>query len=154
MSNRTQSYTTKHYKVQPAEKEIDYFKIPTDVLQANGFNVTMNPIPLRNDEFLDVNIHMKDIDHTKVETVVLNIQVGKGKTRACYDLIEKYSKEGYIVLVLSPFKKLVKKDCVNLTKRGLEVFNYEDLEKTMKAANQSGYHFNFEQHVDHNIHVM
>lgn len=148
------SYTTSPLEFELAEQPIDYFKIPIDVLQANGFAVTMNEIPLRSDEFLDVNSHMGNINHANVETVVFNIQVGKGKTRACYDLIEKYAKEGYIVLVLSPFKKLVEKDHANLTKRGLEAFNYEHLGQTMEAAKQPGYHFNFQPHVDHNIHVM
>ncbi len=148
------SYTTSQLDFQLAEQEIDYFKIPTDVLQANGFTVDMNQIPLRSNEFLDVNNHMGNIDHSKTETVVFNIQVGKGKTRACYDLIAKYAKEGYIVLVLSPFKKLVEKDWANLTKRGLEAFNYEHLGQTMEAAKQPGYHFNFMPHVDHSIHVM
>ena len=97
---------------------------------------------------------MANLDHTKSESVIFNIQVGKGKTRACYQLIEHYAKLDYVVLVLSPFKRLVEKDCKELKKKGLEVYNYEDLPATMAAAAQPGYHFNFLPHVEHTIHVM
>lgn len=58
---------------------------------------------------------------------MFNVQVGKGKTTICYNLIEQYVKQGYKVIVVSPFKKLVEKDFNTLTARGLNTFQYGQL---------------------------
>lgn len=124
---QTQSFSyTSEYST--AESPIDYFEIPVDVLQTNNFKVTHNELQLVQGEQLSVFKHLSNIDHSYRETVVLNIQTGIGKTTACYELIEQYAQKGYMVLVLSPFKKLVQKDYNALVNRGLKVFNYENLE--------------------------
>jgi hypothetical protein len=147
-------YQTTSYSAEPINKEIDYFKLPVESLRRNGFDVTMNTVPLAANEWLSLDTHLSTIDHNRVETVALNIQVGKGKTTACYKLIEKYSKDGYVVIVCSPFKRLVRKDCANLIALGLTPFNYESLKDAMDAAGKPGYHFDFEPHIDHDVHVM
>lgn len=147
-------YQTTAYSVAPISKQIDYFRLPVESLRRDGFEVTMNTVPLAANEWLSLDTHLSSIDHSRVETVALNIQVGKGKTTACYKLMERYFKEGYIVIVCSPFKRLVRKDCENLASLGLTPFNYENIEGTMEAASKPGFNFDFEPHVDHDIHVM
>ena len=82
---------------------------------------------LADNQHLSVDNHLNVIDHACEETVILNIQVGKGKTTACYTLIEKYARDGYKVIVLSPFKKLVEKDFISIARIGLPTFHYEQL---------------------------
>src|SRR5690606_17607954 len=60
--------------------------------------------------FLNQSEHLPDLENGKKETVVFNFQVGRGKTQLCYELVKKYADEGYIVIVCSPFIKLVEKD--------------------------------------------
>jgi len=74
--------------VNTIEREIDYFKIPVEIFARNGYEARKQIIPLANDEWLSVENHLSNIDHNKKEAVVFNIQVGKGKTTACYKLFE------------------------------------------------------------------
>jgi hypothetical protein len=153
MNNNT-IYKTVECSIETRTTEIDYFKIPVEELKLEGFSVTSNQIQLATDEWLSVNSHLSGIDRRKKETIAFNIQVGKGKTTACYQLIAEHMKMGNIVIVCSPFKRLVRKDCENLTRLCLYPFNYETLEETFQKAKEPGFHFNFEPHIDHDVHVM
>lgn len=125
---------------------IDYFKIPVDVLKADKFTVSHKMVELKADEMLSVKEHFATLDSAENETVVLNIQVGKGKTTSCYELIEQYSKQGYKIIVASPFKKLVEKDYAELKKRKLSIFHYGELTDDIET--------NFDKYIDCNVQVM
>lgn len=74
-----------------------------------------------------------DIDNNPDEklSTIINIGVGQGKTRAIYDLVEYLDGKGdYIVMMVSPLKKLTYKDLHELKEeRKLNVIHYEDPEK-------------------------
>jgi hypothetical protein len=127
MQHYTIPYVTDNIEFSETPKEIDYFKIPVESLKADGFKVSQHLISLSPKEHLSVANHLKEIDHSITESIILNIQVGKGKTTACYELMGKYATEGYMVIVLSPFKKLVEKDSIALCQKGLKVFTYDIL---------------------------
>ncbi|PWV45346.1 DEAD/DEAH box helicase [Chitinophaga sp. S165] len=116
---------------------IDYFHLSPSIINIpdehdhikNGDELDLN---LGADEYLTID-HL-NIDHSKKETIVFNLPVGKGKTSVCYDLVRKYHAEGYYVIICSPFVKLVEKDKEELAKyfEPHEIFTYLDIEKTTK----------------------
>lgn len=123
------SYTTESFdytsEYSTIDRKIDFFELQLKDFSEKG---TKYNIELGEDEYLSIDKHLYNINHETRETVILNVQTGKGKTSICYDLIEKYANKGYIVIVLSPFTKLVEKDYEALKKRsGLKVFNYAQL---------------------------
>jgi len=121
---------------------IDYFKIPVDRLIQEGFEVTRKEIKLEPDEQLNYEVHFKEFDYRKEETVVLNIQAGKGKTTFFYDLIRRYGKrrKEYVVIICSPFKKLIEKDYAELVSRyageNIIIRNYLHLETEKKQIKE------------------
>lgn len=88
---------------------IDYFSLETSYFPT-PFQTTKNLYNLKAGEYFSLKKHHANFDYDKKETVVLNFQVGQGKTTLCYDLIAQYEKKGYCVIVCSPFIKLVNKD--------------------------------------------
>lgn len=142
----TQNYKTTKIRFKAQATPIDYFTIPVDALKADRFNVQRREIPLKPDEHLSAETHLRTVLGHMSETYLLNIQVGKGKTTACYNLIEKFVKQGYKVIVLSPFKKLVEKDYEAVEQKGLSVFHYEQL--------AGDGHMQYEEHLKCEVQVM
>jgi hypothetical protein len=134
----------KAYKVQdiPFETEqvpIDSFSVPDVVLENDGYRVVHQQYELLQDNiegnptignYLTKDVLKNLADYPEKTTVIIDVQVGKGKTQSCYDLIEDYSKDDdTVVLMLSPFRKLVEKDNRALKdQRGLSVFCYKELD--------------------------
>lgn len=128
----------------PVEVErigVDTFLIPSDVIARCGYTYLcpvyelledgMESLPHQNVGEYITKESLKSVASIAEEaTIVLNVQVGKGKTQACYDLINEYSKgDKKVVLMVSPFKKLVEKDFTALTALGVSAFNYMQLPK-------------------------
>lgn len=123
------------------EIAIDSFYIPLDAIAAQGYSClyAYNELRKANKEELATQSWsdylsmeaLKEVASIKDEaTIVMDIQVGKGKTSCCYDLIKEYASDGdKVILMVSPFKKLVEKDYDALTERNLSVFNYMHLPK-------------------------
>lgn len=134
---------------------IDYFKIPTEFLRDANFSVEEVNVNLDGGQHFSISEHLHHLNHSQRESVLFNIQLGKGKTTTCYDLIEKYSEEGYFVLVLSPFKKLVDKDYHALTERGVHAFDYRDLEEDQdREGDSSDIHELRKHYLKYKVHVM
>jgi hypothetical protein len=121
-------------------QRIDSFLLPLKALAKDGFKVyslnMANEVEFPVNEGWDsIGEHLKSnllqtyAQWPEKNTVVLDIPVGRGKSSSCYDLIQRYSKdERNVVLVLSPFRKLVKKDYDEINgKRKISAFNYESL---------------------------
>jgi len=132
---------------------VDHFTLPLDELERDGFKVrwyshsegigdTLSqtftkdgesaPLPeFLTKEELGSFSHIMGASEGFRQTVVYDIQVGKGKTTAFYDIIsDLYQDESNIILVLSPFKKLVEKDYKALKgERGIDAFCYLDFKK-------------------------
>lgn len=131
---------------------IDHFTLPVDALKADGFNVRVftedNGDGDKRSRFEDGNPSLNEfllkedlldvLDDDRRETIVVDIQVGKGKTTAFYDLIEHlYKDESNVMLVLSPFKKLVEKDYQALSiEKGLDAFSYLSFKKMTSLATE------------------
>ena len=127
MDNQVQSYLTEPLDFSLSPREIDYFKIPVEQLRSDGFTVDTHDLkPVPNAPFTTEDLEGLTEDNR--ETVIFNMQTGKGKTTVCYDLIEKYANAGYIVFMVSPFKKLIEKDYEALNGLNVGVFNYNDIE--------------------------
>jgi hypothetical protein len=108
---------------------IDYFKIPVDRLSEAGYNVKLTKLSLA-ERRMNLETDLKELNFKEKETVVLNIPTGRGKTTICYELIKKYASKNYMVVVCSPFTKLVEKDFAELSKfDGLKVRNYMQLDE-------------------------
>jgi hypothetical protein len=112
--------------------DIDFFKIPEDKLKAHGFTVEKKEIELSTIQrisraFLEDN----GLEPDKRETVVFNLPTNAGKSTTAYELIQHYYREkGNLVIVCSPFIKLVEKDVRELTDVwSVPVFNYKELVK-------------------------
>lgn len=149
---------------------IDYFSLETNHFPA-PFQTTKNLYNLKAGEYFSLKKHYANFDYDKKETIVLNFQVGQGKTTLCYDLIQEYDKRGYFVLVCSPFTKLVNKDYGELKSRfgnivgsgGIKgtlkkIFKYDDYNKKERLY-IDGLEYNGDYMADlapvtHNIHIM
>ena len=131
-------------------QSIDYFKIPIDRLIKDGFTAKKIEIPNVPGGFLNFERDFQKFKMTDKETVIFNFQVGKGKTTICYELIKKYSESGNIVIVCSPFKKLVEKDYSELTLANPSTIirNYIQIDDLIKDD------FTISDFVKCNIHVM
>jgi hypothetical protein len=91
--------------------DIDYFQLKEEYFTDNGFTTEKEFIKLETSEdYVEYDKHLGSLNLGKKETVVLNFQVGKGKTSLCYKLIKEYYNRGYYVIICSPFIKLVLKD--------------------------------------------
>lgn len=109
---------------------IDYFKIPVDTLIKEGFTAKEHQINLGADEYLSSGTYLIPgiFNKDSSDTCVFNVMVGKGKTTLCYNLIKDYVKNDYVVIMLSPYKKLVEKDFEELNNNmQLDCFNYLDI---------------------------
>ncbi len=138
----------KKYKAEQVPFEvhqlgIDQFVIPVDLLRAEGNAVTrvlyepemLTPIEqIAPDsesigEYLDGAKLMSEAQYAEELTVVIDLPVGKGKTTGCYDAIAEYTHDPMtVILVVSPFRKLVDKDYKALqSERKLRVFSYNEI---------------------------
>ncbi len=120
------------------EQRIDSFDLPTNEIQADGFNVIFPYVVNKRENWPEADLIDDYITgdlleaYAKLEdnlTFVIDLQVGRGKSQSCYELIERYSKEDdKVIFVLSPFRKLVEKDFAVLHKgMGISAYNYESL---------------------------
>jgi hypothetical protein len=127
-----------------AQQAIDYFKLTEEMFE--GLEVTKPILSLTPDDKLSVLKHLmweaetgkfsedSPIDPMENDTVVFNLQVGKGKSTTFYQLMEAYAnmdeeEGGYVVIVCSPFIKLVEKDYNLLSEYcpTLKIASYKDL---------------------------
>lgn len=128
-------FTTKSISFKVYETDIDHFMVPVDLLAQDGFKVHEKQVfdpgsewQLALPQYLDTKELLTYRDIGAKETVILDIPVGRGKTTACYNTIEYFAKdEQYVILVLSPFKKLVDKDYEAIIGKGIDAFNYQSL---------------------------
>lgn len=94
---------------------IDYFKLTEDYFIKDGFHFSKEEIKFKKDQrYLDGNEHLETLDLEKKETVVLNFQVGKGKSTVLHLLLGHYYNEGYQILICSPYIKLIENEIYNL----------------------------------------
>lgn len=102
-----QSFSIKH-----KQRKIDYFKIDSDsFLWGKEIELKANQGGYITKDFID-KIRYKESD-----TCIVNVGVGHGKTQTIYKVVSDYArKDDYVIIVLSPFEKLVQKDYDNLTK--------------------------------------
>lgn len=141
----TTNYITKeiHFAPTTSQNKIDSFVMPIPLLNAEGYSVKLANISNKVDypdalwETIDEHVSSEMIwDYANSfgkQTTILDIQVGRGKTTACYNIIEQYYKEkDHLIIVLSPFKKLVEKDYDEITQKGIPAFNYLDLKRSAK----------------------
>lgn len=126
------------FTVNTVEQRIDSFDLPTNEIQADGFNVIFPYVVNRRANWPEADLIDDYITgdlleaYAKLEenlTFVIDLQVGRGKSQSCYELMERYSKEdNKVIFVLSPFRKLVEKDFAVVHNRmGISAFNYESL---------------------------
>jgi hypothetical protein len=154
------SYNKVDIAFQVQKIGIDTFTIPFDEIAKRGYQCLspfyeiiengMAVVPHQNvGDYLSKDV-LREVASIRDEaTVVLDIQVGKGKTQACYDLICDYCQEDdNVVLMVSPFRKLVDKDYGELKSRGLSPFNY------MQLRNDESYADTLEAALNSKVHVM
>lgn len=109
------------------DEQIDFFKLKEEYFTPAGNKVTKVELQIQSGKYLSDYEEVTDLRLTEIETTILNCQVGMGKSNAFYNLISKYSSENCIVIVCSPFKKLVSKD-----------YNYLDkIHNTLSISNHS-----------------
>lgn len=117
MSNSKQ-ITGKQLQFKLTDAEIDYFKLQEEYFQPD-FEVKKYTPAITEGQHV---VLPAEFEFKKVETVVFNMQVGKGKTTLCYDLIEQFDDEKYCVIVCSPFIKLVQKDYEEIKERVEQIY--------------------------------
>jgi len=95
-----------------SDTPIDYFKLEKEHFPGCIFEKKM--IIVKEDEYLsDISelTNLSSENNQGNETVLFNFQVGMGKSRLFYKLIGDYSNnKDYLVIICSPYKKLVNKD--------------------------------------------
>lgn len=118
-------------------QKIEYKQVKADVISAIcGKTCDIEEITPDKDGYVTSSLLDKlkqDINNKPNENLstIINIGVGQGKTTAIYNLIEELDKtNNYIILMVSPYKKLTEKDRYNLeVKRSLKVVHYADADK-------------------------
>jgi hypothetical protein len=130
-------------KFKLSNQSIDFFELKQSYFPA-PFKVIKPAISLNSGQYFSLANNSQYFFNPAKETTALNFQVGQGKTTLCYNLIEEYYKKGYVVIVCSPFIKLIEKDYDEITRRvapkpsvsskGIKgtpkvVFNYLDVAK-------------------------
>jgi|GEM_PF-2406844 len=155
------------YRTQPIpftqgieNQGIDNFEFPFDMLTADGFYV--HRVNLTNTgqyeeelwKLAELRLKAELLDEFPrafgSQTVVLDVQVGRGKTTACYKLIKQYCEDKHVtVIMVSPFRKLVDKDHTAIISAGLGAFHYADLDRgPFDAASV------IDDALSHQVHVM
>lgn len=109
--------------------ERDFFKIPVDDLIGRGLTATKTAIDLGECNHITIDLLASHgFDQDKKETTVLNFPTNSRKSTLFYDLIEQYAdRDDAIVIVCSPFIKLVEKDFVEIKRRvGDQILRYDE----------------------------
>lgn len=109
--------------------ERDFFQIPVDDLVERGLYAAKTTIDLRECNHLTKDLLVSHgFSPEKKETAVLNFPTNSGKSTLFYDLIMHYADlDDTIVIVCSPFIKLVEKDFAEINERmGSNVVRYDD----------------------------
>ena len=144
---------------------IDQFIIPVGLLRGEGNKVSRIQYEPEDDppysqlvpEFRSIGYYLSG-EKLKAEaatsekvTVVIDLPVGKGKTTGSYDLIAEYAKDtNMVILVASPFRKLVEKDYNALKHdRKLHVFSYMELPKEKEEQGKV-----IEKALKNNVHII
>lgn len=138
------NFTQQRIDVTPLNTQIDYYRLKPEMFES-GTSVSLHNISIP-DKLEKSMLDFLTLDEK--ETVVFNIPVGKGKSTLFYGLVEEYQKQGFIVIMVSPYKKLVLKDSSKLREKGLNTFNYLDLDKMNSQSEE------FKNAVACNVHVM
>src|ERR1019366_10669628 len=113
----SKSYKTQDIPFETEQLPIDRFAMPAEALEKDGYRVVHIQYELLQDgiegnptigDYLTKDVLESLAAYPAKTTVVIDVQVGKGKTERCYDLIEDYAQQDdTIILMLSPFRKLV-----------------------------------------------
>lgn len=124
-------FTEIPFKFSP--QPIQYKKLkPEHFTWANGQTTYVTIEPDKETGYVSKQLYetlKKDFGNSN--TCIINIGVGRGKTTTACDIIHHYaSLPDYVVILASPFKKLVQRDHKHLMERDrvYKVVNYEELE--------------------------
>lgn len=113
------------------EKEISYKTINVNDFEL-GYNVESKEIVPDENGFISnetSNFFIEDSGRfNKSETVLLNFGVGQGKSTTFNRLVNRYIEEGYVAIILVPFKSLIEKYYEEFSNLGENRFNYRDFE--------------------------
>lgn len=114
---------------------IDFFQLDEKLFSIDGFNYSKEEIRFDSKtRYLKGEKHFQNLDLEKKETVVLNFQVGKGKSSILSLIVGEYFALGYYILICSPYIKLIEKELNSVldlfhknTKRSklAEILNWE-----------------------------
>ncbi len=114
-------------------EKIDYKQVREDIISAIcGTEIKKEEVKSNKDGYVTkdlLNKFKNDVINYPYQnlTTIVNIGVGQGKTTAIYDMIEYLNQTNkYIIIMVSPYKKLTNKDQSNLMERGISVVHYED----------------------------
>lgn len=127
-----------HFVEPSSDIDIDFYKVPRKYFKDRGYNVRISGIQPDQEGYITDSLSKK-LDHDRSETVVVNVGVGQGKTYTAHKLVEHYADEGFIVLMVSPFKRLIDRDYLELSERfggRYKIANYRQLESKRSGEEQ------------------
>lgn len=112
----------------PQLTERDYFQIPVDDLTNRNISAVKHVIELREQIRVTLpTLSGTGFDPEAGETVVFNLPTNSGKTTLFYDLIGQYATDNKnVVIVCSPFIKLVNKDFEAISQRIPDTLHYNN----------------------------
>lgn len=134
------SFSAKEFVV--SNKEIEYKTVDIDALLKDGYNVSYKEVEQNEEGYVTDDLVSK-IALDEVNTVVINVSTGSGKTSAVYRLINDIIQgdENSLVILTTPFVSLVEKDHKALLEfEGISndiITNYKDLSEFV--AKDEGY---------------
>jgi hypothetical protein len=121
-------YRSVHYSFSPVAQPIRYFKLTADMFQAaaapGAFTPVFHQVSLAPGSYLSLATYLAALDLTSSDTIVLNFQVGIGKTEVQLDCVQQYANsDEYIVFYCAPFLRLLQEIGAKLKKRGVPYFD-------------------------------
>ena len=114
------------YKLSPNSTPIEYKRVtPDDYMFGQFHQGLIQLVPNKAGYIVDDLLNKLKSEYKKSDTTLINVGIGQGKTTAAYKIVDHYARQDdFVVIVVSPFKKLVRRDYEKLRQRPYKVANY------------------------------
>ena len=141
-------YSSVQHNLQPNAQPIRYFELSPEHFHekhsltidnsSNVYDAVFHKISLSSGAYLSPTTHLHALDPFRLDTTVLNFQVGTGKTERLLDYVQLYAaSSGYIVFYCAPFLRLLGEIGNKLAQRKVAYFDCTTL-KSQGVRSTSG----------------